>query len=134
MTDGPVTELSALLQGMDPVLNPGVWVFAVLPDGATVPAEALGTFREAEGLTAILPEGCGTSEFRAAWITLRVHSALEAVGLTAAVSAALTEAGIPCNVVAAAHHDHLFVPVERAEAALTCLRALQNGAAPDPIS
>lgn len=63
--------------------------------------------------------------FRAAWITLTVSSDLAAVGLTAAVARALTDAGISCNVVAAAHHDHLFVPVERAGDAIAALRGLQ---------
>ena len=65
--------------------------------------------------------------FRAAWITLEVHSDLNAVGLTAAVSGALARAGISCNVVAAACHDHLFVPVEAAPAALACLESLHLG-------
>jgi hypothetical protein len=56
-------------------------------------------------------------------ITLTVHSALDGIGLTAAVSAELTAAGIPCNVVAALHHDHVFVPAAQAEAALAALRA-----------
>ena len=51
------------------------------------------------------------------------------VGLTAAVAVALADAGIACNVVAAVHHDHLFVPVESADAALAALRALQPDAA-----
>ena len=62
--------------------------------------------------------------FVGAWITLNVHSALEAVGLTAAVSRALTEAGISCNVVAAYYHDHLFVPAEQGERALKILQDL----------
>ena len=62
--------------------------------------------------------------FRAVWITLTVPSDLQAVGLTAAVAEALTAAGISCNVVAAAHHDHLFVPIEHAERAVHVLEAL----------
>ena len=89
------------------------------------------TFREEEGLTADprarrrpRASACPTAPvFRR--ITLGVHSSLEAVGLTAAVAAALTAAGISANVVAAFHHDHVFVPADRAEDALACLRALQ---------
>ena len=58
------------------------------------------------------------------WITLDVHSSLEAVGLTAAVSAALAEENISCNVVAAYYHDHLFVPVADAERAMETLMRL----------
>lgn len=53
-------------------------------------------------------------------------SDLAAIGLTAAFARALGDAGISCNVVAAAHHDHMFVPVERADAAIAALRALQR--------
>lgn len=63
-------------------------------------------------------------EDMAAWITLRVHSALDAVGLTAAVSLALTDAGLSCNVVAGFHHDHVFVPYDRAAQAVDVLKAL----------
>jgi hypothetical protein len=63
-------------------------------------------------------------DFVAGWITLQVHSALAAVGLTAVVSTALADAGISCNVVAGYHHDHLLVPLERVDEALTVLHGL----------
>ncbi len=119
---------------MQPVLNPGVYVFAVAGPGADLAAlDPLGSFREAEGLTLIVEEAraiaAGLSpRFRAAWITLRVHSDLQAVGFTAAVSSALGAAGISCNIVAAIFHDHLFVPVERGADALDVLVRLQQGA------
>lgn len=128
----PITDLTDLLRLMRPVLNPGVYVFASVPPSTDLGSiEPLATFREAEGLTVIVEEEEARrvelpALFRAAWLTLTVHSALEAVGLTAAVAAALTEAGISCNIVAAAHHDHLFVPVESAERALGALEALQR--------
>ena len=59
-------------------------------------------------------------------ITLTVHSALEGVGLTAAVAGALAQAGIACNVVAGYHHDHLFVPWDRREEALAILQRLSQ--------
>ncbi|HCH95585.1 MAG TPA: hypothetical protein DFK13_12220, partial [Erythrobacter sp.] len=61
-------------------------------------------------------------------ITLTVHSDLEGVGLTSAVSGALADAGIACNMIAAFHHDHAFVPCPRAAEALDVLRALVAGA------
>ncbi|HCH64870.1 MAG TPA: acetyltransferase, partial [Deltaproteobacteria bacterium] len=67
--------------------------------------------------------------FRAAWITLTVHSDLQAVGLTAAVASALTAVGVSCNVVAGAHHDHLFVPEGMADRAMAALRDLQEASA-----
>ena len=57
-------------------------------------------------------------------ITLKVHSSLEAIGLTAAMSRALMEAGISANVVAAYYHDHIFVPAADAERAVEALRQL----------
>jgi hypothetical protein len=91
--------------------------------------DLLGFFRENEGMTVILPKSNAddlglpySTVF--AWITLSVHSSLEAVGLTAAVSHALTEAGISCNVVAAFYHDHLFVPVKDAARAMGVLRKM----------
>jgi hypothetical protein len=104
-----------------------------------VPAGALGWFREPEGDSAILPLADATAlglavGFEAAWVTLTVRSALSAVGLTAAVSAALAEAGMSCNVVAAYHHDHLFVPADRGAEAVRVLERLtdaERGAAPD---
>ena len=92
------------------------------------------TVAEAEGLTLVLPEqqavDAGLSVlFRAAWITLTVHSDLQAVGLTAAFAGALGRAGVSCNVVAGAYHDHIFVPAEQASRAMAALRELQQAAA-----
>jgi hypothetical protein len=63
-------------------------------------------------------------------IALGVQSSLEAVGLTAAVAGALARQGISANMVAAFHHDHVFVPADRAEEALACLLDLRGGARP----
>lgn len=60
-----------------------------------------------------------------AWLTLTVHSSLEAVGLTASFSAALGAAGIACNVLAGYHHDHLLVPSDRADDAIAALVGLR---------
>ncbi len=56
-----------------------------------------------------------------AWLTLAVQSSLEAVGLTAAVSARLAARDIACNVLAGYHHDHLLVPLERVTDAIDAL-------------
>jgi len=128
----PVSDLAELLRALRPVLNDGSYVFAVLPRDADSGAlEPLATFREAEGVTVVLEEERARLAglrvlFRAAWITLTVHSDLQAVGLTAAVAGALTRANISCNIIAAAHHDHVFVPAESARAAIEALRALQR--------
>lgn len=122
------TDLRRLLAGMDPALDRALWRFATV---AAPPPDALMTFREDEGLTAILPAAPG-AEDAFARITLRVHSSLAAVGLTASVSAALAEIGVPANVVAACHHDHVFVPEADAAQAMAALAALSRAAALDP--
>jgi len=128
----PLSDLAELLRTLRPVLNDGTYVFASLPHDADGNAlEPLATFREEEGLTVVVGEERARLAglrvlFRAAWITLTVHSDLQAVGLTAAVADALTRANISCNIIAAAHHDHLFVPVESARAAIEALTALQQ--------
>jgi hypothetical protein len=89
------------------------------------------TVREQEGITVVVNEAVAQTAqlqvlFRAAWITLNVHSDLQAVGLTAAFASALGQANISCNVIAGAFHDHIFVPVESADDAMATLLALQN--------
>lgn len=118
MAGGPVSDLGGMLAGMAPVLDGQEWRFVVVEGAA--PAQAFAVIREDEGLTAILPEAGGGF----ARITLMVHSALEGVGLTAAVSGALAAGGIACNVVAGFNHDHLFVPWERRDEALSILLQL----------
>ncbi|WP_438485374.1 ACT domain-containing protein [Streptomyces sp. S186] len=124
------TQLSALLSGMRPELHPGEYVFVSTPAGAIPDGVApVVTVAEEEGLTLVLRRqdadrlGLGY-DYVAGWITLRVHSSLEAVGLTAAVSAVLTRAGISCNVVAGFYHDHLFVPYDSAAVAVQLLEGL----------
>ena len=136
-----ISGLSELLRAMEPELHDGVYVFASVPPGSTLSGlglEPLASFREKEGLSVIVSEREALEAalpvlFRAAWISLTVHSDLAAVGLTAAVAAALAEGGISCNVVAGAFHDHLFVPVDRAQEALDRLRRLQREAAVSPL-
>ena len=133
----PVTDRQAMIAGMQPCLREGLWRFAnVSPDNAPqLLGSALGTFREAEGVSAIVPvavaDDAGEHGPEMRWITLQVHSALEGVGLTAAVSGALADAGIACNVVAALHHDHLFVPASDADRAIEVLRAVAHAAGGD---
>ena len=125
-------NLERLLASLEPVQRPGTFVFAVVEDAASVGAVVPeATVREEEGLTVVLrredADRLGIAyEHVAAWITLRVHSALDAVGLTAAVSTALADAGLSCNVIAGYHHDHLLVPADRAQDAITVLAGLSR--------
>lgn len=123
-----------MVRGMNPDLRPGRFVFcspAAGVDLSPLYEHAIATFREDEGLSLLLPEkvaeahGLQASE-PMCQITLRVYSDLTGVGLTAAVSAALTEKAIPCNVIAATLHDHVFVPADEAQAALAALKDLQR--------
>ena len=126
-------DLDVLLRRAAPRRADGEYVFTRLDPGVAVPADAhpVVTVAEGEGLTLVLPRAEADDlglpyTFVAAWITLEVHSALEAVGLTAAFSTALAEAGIPANVVAGSVHDHVFVPVARAAEALRVLGSLAS--------
>jgi hypothetical protein len=123
-------DLQKLIRDMKPELNKGEYVYCIAGSKEhAVVLESLCYFIEKEGVTVILPkEKADAMNFPystiCAWITLTVHSSLEAVGLTAAVSRALTEENISCNVVAAFYHDHIFVPVKDAERAMNALYKL----------
>ena len=125
------TNLLKLLQGMNPRLNEGEYVFCIADSPESAMAlNPLCMFQEEEGVTVIISkqqaeEAALPYSVVCAWITLTVHSSLEAVGLTAAVSEALTEANISCNVVAAYYHDHIFVPVRNAKQAMNVLEKLK---------
>lgn len=128
-----ISSLATLLRSMEPKLHDGSYAYCVVDAGADIRAlTPVVTVQEAEGVTVVVPASQAadaglTVLFQAAWITLTVHSDLQAVGLTAAFSGALGMAGISCNVVAGAYHDHIFVPEDKAQAALEVLRALQRG-------
>ena len=122
MSKEPVSALGDMLAGMSPKLDDQSYTFAVLGDGEPPLATVFAIVREAEGTTVILPMGEAQSDY--ARITLQVHSALDGVGLTAAVSTALAKAGIACNVIAGYYHDHLFVQWGRREEAMEILRDL----------
>lgn len=126
-------DLERLLRTMSPSLREGTYVFATVPESEAAALAPEATVRESEGLSVLVRREAADArglayDYVAALITLRVHSALEAVGLTAAVSSALAAAGISCNVVAGRCHDHLLVPADRAEGAMDVLAALAEKA------
>jgi hypothetical protein len=119
-------DLEVLLGSIQPALSPGEFVFATRPE---IAGDPLCAFREAEGWTLILrrdeAERLGLPyTFPCRRITLTVHSDLYAVGLLAAVAAELAARGISVNVVSAYYHDHLFVPLDRADQAMEALREI----------
>ncbi|WP_018151396.1 ACT domain-containing protein [Leeia oryzae] len=127
-----VSDLDVLLSTMAPELHEGVYVFTSVEMMPDIPAQdIIASMKEAEGLSLILSEEHALRlglpvMFRAAWISLTVHSDLQAVGLTAAFAAALGAEGISCNVVAGAFHDHIFVQIARAQDAMNALVKLQR--------
>jgi len=124
------TDLATLIRAMSPRLDPGIFVFA------TVKVEPAGlaplmTFREAEGITLILPRGEAEAAglpftFPARMITLEIQSSLDAVGFLAAITRKLADSGIPVNPVSGFYHDHLFVPEGRAEEATAILTGMAS--------
>jgi hypothetical protein len=135
MTSLPISDLAELLASLQPELHPGTWAWCALPSGTPLgDVDAVATVHEAEGLTVVVAQADALARgwnvvFQSAWITLRVHSDLAAVGLTAAFARVLGDAGISCNVIAGAYHDHLFVPTDRAADAMAALQALQSRSA-----
>ena len=124
-----IMALDVLLSSMKPALMDGEYVFCVVPGKLEdyIGLTPLATFQESEGLTLLLDKSVAESKgltFDCAFkqITLTVHSSLEAVGLTAAVSTKLAEKGISGNVIAAYYHDHIFVQAEVAQRALAALQ------------
>jgi dihydrofolate reductase len=130
---GPERDLSTLISTLRPERVPGVYVFCSVMDETSLPSgtRPAVAVREPEGLTVVVPVPDAIAagldgRFECAWIRISATSALDAVGLTAAMAAALTADGIACNVVAGFHHDHLFVPVDRVQDALAALNALRH--------
>jgi hypothetical protein len=133
-------DLNTLLKTMKPKLNMGDFVFCSVEKQlieetcCNTPKQSakinfediILMFKEVEGHTIIVKKEIADHlnleySFVSAWITLTVHSSLEAVGLTAAFSKALADESISCNVVAGYYHDHLFVDKKDAAKAIDIL-------------
>ncbi|MDB4904300.1 MAG: hypothetical protein JWQ63_3581 [Mucilaginibacter sp.] len=127
------TDITALLKTMSPKLNEGEYVFCTIPYSKAIDYTlVIGSFKETEGLTVILKKSIADDlnldyTYVASWITLTVHSSLEAVGLTAAFSSVLAKEGISCNVIAAYYYDHIFVDQKDAVKAMAVLKQLSAG-------
>ena len=125
------TDLTVSLRSLNPGARHGEFVFVVVDDARADALDYEARVREVEGVSLVMrredADAAGLSyDFVAAWITLAVHSSLAAVGLTAALTTALAERRISCNVIAGYHHDHLLVPLHRADDALVVLRKLSS--------
>lgn len=129
MKPGGVTDLKAMLVGMNPRLSEREWCFQPIGDARFIPETAFAMIREEEGTCCVLPaEAADQDAPRFARITLQVHSDLQGVGLTAVVATTLATSGIACNAVAGLYHDHLFVPWEQRSEALRVLERLSTDA------
>ena len=124
------TNLQTILKSMKPLLHEGEYVFCTVENTEAIdPSDLVMTFREPEGTTLIIRKETADKlnlkyDFIAAWISLMVHSSLEAVGLTASFSTALADEGISCNVVAGYYHDHLFIKHSDSQKAIAVLEKL----------
>ena len=126
------TNISKLINEMSPVLNQGEYVFSTLHNLDRIDRkDTICEFKENEGTTIVIEKNKADQlklpyEYVAAWITLKIHSSLEAVGLTAVFSAALAKNNISCNVIAGYYHDHIFVDTKDSEKAMLVLTNLSN--------
>ena len=122
-------NLETLLRTMQPQLADGKWVFRTSANGfdAATLETAILMFREQEGITIISP-ATPDNDALPVWvmITLSIHSSLEAVGFLAAITTSLAAIDIPVNAVSAYYHDHIFVPYERRDDAMECLRCMMR--------
>lgn len=127
-----ITNLESLIANMEPILNEGEYVFVTVQNTDAIPRDlTICEIKEKEGITLVLPRSVAEElhlsfDFIAAWITLNIHSSLEAVGLTAAFSSELGKNNISCNVIAGYYHDHIFVDTKESEKAMDVLKFMSK--------
>ena len=128
------TDINTLLSGLTPQLLNDTYVFCTLPDGVYgdyAMTRPIASFQEVEGLTLVMTQGNADAQSLVydglfCCISLQIHSSLQAVGLTAAISSKLADADISANIIAGYYHDHLFVPQAKVVEALEVLNNINN--------
>lgn len=126
-----IRDLDQMLRCLSVSRRPEAWTMVSVDSSVPLSETVAAVIAEAEGTTVVATVDEANRrgwpvEFRAAWLTLEIHSALEAVGLTAAVSAALADGGIPANMLAGFFHDHILVPENKAADAMAIIEGLAS--------
>ena len=122
-------DLSILINNMKPVLHPDEYVFCCIPNLDMIDINnIIQMFREIEGITIIVTKAYADDlslpyTFISSWITLNIHSSLDAIGFTAAFTKVLTQSHISCNVIAGYYHDHIFI---NSKDTLIAMQVLEN--------
>tara|TARA_Y100000741_G_scaffold266596_1_gene206961 strand:+ start:822 stop:1220 length:399 start_codon:yes stop_codon:yes gene_type:complete len=125
-------QIDTLLKNIDPEINLGEYVFCSVYNLKNINFKDIVVYiKEKEGFTLVMEKNKAISlgldfEFISSWITLNVHSSLNAVGFNSIISNSLSKNNISCNVIAGFYHDHLFVNKNDAKRAINILKNLSR--------